>query len=43
VVNCDALVTLPKVDLLERAGTLSAVKLAQLDEALRFALGLEAR
>ena len=43
VVNCDALVTLPKVDLLERAGTLSGVKLGQLDEALRFALGLEAR
>lgn len=42
VVNCDWLVTLPKADLLERAGALSANKLAQLDDALRFALGLEA-
>jgi mRNA interferase MazF len=40
VVNCDYLVTLPKVDLLERAGVLGSVKLAALDEALRFALGL---
>jgi mRNA interferase MazF len=41
VINCDWLVTLPKADLLERAGTLSANKLHALDEALRFALGLE--
>jgi mRNA interferase MazF len=41
VINCVWLVTLPKADLLERAGTLSANKLHSLDEALRFALGLE--
>lgn len=41
VVNCDWLVTLPKADLIERAGTLSKAKLAQLDSALKFALGLE--
>jgi mRNA interferase MazF len=41
VVNCDWLVTLAKTDLLERAGTLSAAKLRQLDAALRFALGLD--
>jgi mRNA interferase MazF len=42
VVNCDWLVTIPKGDLVERAGTLSGTKLAQLDDALRFALGLDA-
>ena len=41
VVNCDWLVTLPKRDLVERAGALGAGKLAQLDDALRFALGLD--
>ncbi len=41
VVNCDWLVTLPKADLLERAGSLSSAKMAQLDSALKFALGLE--
>jgi mRNA interferase MazF len=41
VVNCDWLVTLPKADLLERAGALSGAKLRELDDALRFALGLE--
>ena len=41
VVNCDWLVTIPKEDLLERAGVLSGPKLRQLDDALRFALGLE--
>jgi mRNA interferase MazF len=41
VVNCDWLVTLPKADLLERAGALSSAKMAQLDSALKFALGLE--
>jgi mRNA interferase MazF len=41
VVNCDWLVTVPKADLLERAGSLSATKLRQLDSALRFALGLD--
>jgi mRNA interferase MazF len=40
VVNCDWLVTLPKADLVERAGALSAAKLRQVEEALRFALGL---
>lgn len=42
VVNCDWLVTVPKADLLERAGSLSGAKLAQLDDALKFALGLDA-
>jgi mRNA interferase MazF len=41
VVNCDWLVTLPKADLLERAGSLSSAKMAQLDSALKFALSLE--
>jgi len=41
VINCDWLVTLPKEDLLERAGALSGPKLRQLDDALRFALGLD--
>jgi mRNA interferase MazF len=41
VVNCDLLVTLPKVDLVERAGSLSSAKLRELDDALRFALGLD--
>lgn len=41
VVNCDWLVTLPKADLLERAGSLSSAKMAQLDSALKFALALE--
>jgi len=41
VINCDWLVTLPKADVLERAGALSTTKLARLDDALRFALGLE--
>jgi len=41
VVNCDWLVTLPKADLLERVGALPAQKVRELDEALRFALGLE--
>jgi mRNA interferase MazF len=42
VVNCDWLVTMPKEDLIERAGTLSTSKLRQLEDALRFALGLPA-
>jgi mRNA interferase MazF len=41
VVNCDWLVTVPKLDLIEKAGELGPVKLAQLDDALRFALGLD--
>ena len=42
VVNCDWLVTLHKHRLTERIGVLAAGKLAALDEALRFALGLDA-
>lgn len=41
VINCDWLVTIPKADLLERAGVLSAAKARQLDDALRFALALD--
>jgi mRNA interferase MazF len=41
VVNCDWLVTIGKVDLIERAGSLSPAKLQQLDAALRFALALD--
>jgi mRNA interferase MazF len=41
VLNCDWLVTIPKTDLLERAGALTAPKLQLLDKALTFALGLE--
>lgn len=41
VLNCDWLVTIAKSDLVERAGALSAAKLRKLDEALRFALGLD--
>jgi len=41
VINCDWLVTLPKADLLERAGRLSGAKLEELDRALQFALGLD--
>ena len=41
VVSGDWLVTLPKVDLEARLGTLGRTKLAQLDDALRFALSLE--
>jgi mRNA interferase MazF len=42
VVNCDWLVTVPKADLVSRAGTLSSAKQAELDDALRFALALDA-
>jgi mRNA interferase MazF len=41
VVNCDWLVTVPKRLLERRIGALSGRKLAQLDDALRFALGLD--
>lgn len=41
VVNCDWLVTLPKRLLERRIGALSEQKLEQLDDGLRFALGLE--
>lgn len=41
VANSDNLVTIPKVWLRERIAALAPVKLAALDEALRFSLGLE--
>jgi mRNA interferase MazF len=41
VVNGDWLVTIAKQDLVGRAGVLSSAKLSRLDEALRFALGLD--
>jgi mRNA-degrading endonuclease toxin of MazEF toxin-antitoxin module len=41
VVNCDWLVTIPKSDLIERAGSLCARKARALDEALAFSLGLD--
>ncbi|MBN1608001.1 MAG: type II toxin-antitoxin system PemK/MazF family toxin [Polyangiaceae bacterium] len=41
VLNCDWLLTLPKDDLIERAGVLSAAKMQKVDAALRFSLGLE--
>ena len=41
VVNCDWLVTIPKSALAERTGSLSRAKLDQLNDALRFALGLD--
>jgi len=40
VINCDGLVTVPRADLIERAGVLGASKLGHLDRALAFALGL---
>ncbi len=40
VINCDWLVTLPQTSPVKKAGSLSAAKQRQLDEALRFALGL---
>lgn len=42
VANADELVTIPTALLEERICTLSRAKLQELDEALRFALGLEA-
>lgn len=41
VLNCDGLVTIAKTDLVERVGALSATKIRKLDEALRFALGID--
>jgi mRNA-degrading endonuclease toxin of MazEF toxin-antitoxin module len=41
VVNCDWLVTVRKDHLAEKIGTLSRSKLGMLDDALRFALGLD--
>lgn len=42
VINCDSIVTIPKADLIERAGALSSGKLRALEDALRFVLGLDA-
>lgn len=41
VINCDWLVTIPKADLIGRAGQLTSAKLLVLDDAIRFALGLD--
>ncbi len=41
VVNCDWLVTISKDRLVERIGVLPSAKLSQLDDGLRFALGLD--
>lgn len=41
VINCDWLVTISKLRLQDRIGVLSGAKLQLLDDALRFALGLE--
>lgn len=41
VINCDWLVTLSKKSLDRRLGSLSDAKRQQLDDALRFALGLD--
>jgi mRNA interferase MazF len=39
-INCDELYTIPKTNLIRRIGRLSETKLAELDDALRFALQL---
>ena len=41
VINCDWIVTLPKTALEEKIGTLPAFKRRQLNNALRFSLGLD--
>lgn len=40
-VNCGLLLTIPREELIERVGALGETKARELDEALRFALGLE--
>ena len=40
VINCDVLLTIPKGLLTKRLGLISAAKRREVDEALRFALGL---
>lgn len=40
-VNCDALVTIERYRLIERIGALEPSMLADLDDALRFSLGLD--
>ena len=39
-VHCDELMSLPKISLTHYVGSLSAAKVAQLDRALAFAVGL---
>jgi mRNA interferase MazF len=41
VANCDDLRTIPKRLLLRRMGTLGRAKIAELDDALKFSLGIE--
>jgi mRNA interferase MazF len=41
VANCDALQTIPKDALRRRLGALATDEVAALDEALRFALGIQ--
>lgn len=41
VANCDDLTTIAKARLIRRVGRLSAIKLIELDEALKFALQLD--
>ena len=43
VANADSVTTIPKSALVEYAGVLAPDTLAELDDALRFALGLDAR
>jgi mRNA-degrading endonuclease toxin of MazEF toxin-antitoxin module len=40
-VNCDAAVTIDRETLIERIGVLDPSTLAEVDDALRFSLGLE--
>jgi mRNA-degrading endonuclease toxin of MazEF toxin-antitoxin module len=40
-VNCDAVITIDRDTLVERIGALDPSTLAELDDALRFSLGLE--
>ena len=42
VANLDTITTIPKKSLADRISALSEAKIAELDAALRFALGLEA-
>jgi mRNA-degrading endonuclease toxin of MazEF toxin-antitoxin module len=41
IANCDDLQTVPKQVLLQRAGALGVAKIRELDEVLRYTLGLE--
>ena len=43
VVNIDTITTIPKKRLVEKIGLLSVKKVRQLDDAIRFALGLKDR